>query len=418
MEPSNGGDPKPLVIKFGGTSVGSGARFVRAATITAEAARQRPVAVVVSAMGGTTDTLLGYANATAKAARNAAKGVARTSTGATREGSVAELHRVLKERHFKAAREAVSPEHLPAVEERLLSLLGELVETLMAPASNLAARRDAVAVFGERLSAVILAGAIRSLGADDAVVAEAPIATDSNFGEAEVNVEETRERSGRYVTPLLDSGTVAVVPGYAGRTPEGLPATLGRGGSDLSATVLGRALGSREVWILTDVNGVMDADPRMVPDATTLDRLSYREANAFANLGAKVLHPRTMEPAAEAGMEVIVRNTFDPEGPDTLVSDFEDGPGVRCVALRRGLEIEVPCSNGHKSRAAAVICIGTPEDTDAARGLKALRETNVPTLYHGSIPAGLVFVVPSEAGEKALLALHGTLVRSAGKAVA
>lgn len=423
MESSNGGDSKPLVIKFGGTSVGSGARFVRAATITTEAARRRPVAVVVSAMGGATDTLLGFANATAKAARAAARDAARgvvprTSTGATREGSVAELHRALKERHLQAAREAISQEYLPAVERELLRLLGELVEVLVAPASNLAARRDSVAVFGERLSAVILAGAIRSLGQDAAVVAEAPIATDSNFGEAEVDAEETRERCSRYVTPILDEGTVAVVPGYAGRTPDGLPATLGRGGSDLSATVLGRALGSREVWILTDVNGVLDADPRLVPEAMTLTRLSYQEAHAFAGLGAKVLHPRTMEPAIESGMEVIVRNTFDPEGPDTLVSNFEDEPGVRCLALRLGLEIEVPCTHGHKSRASAVICIGTPEDADTTNGLRALREAGIPILYHGSIPAGLLFMVPAEIGERALLALHDVLICGPREAVA
>ena len=381
------------------------------------------MAVVVSAMGGATDTLLGFANATAKAARAAArdeaKGVVpRTSTGATREGAVAELHRALKERHLQGAREAVSQEYLPAVEKELLGLLGELVEMLVAPALNLAARRDSVAVFGERLSAVILAGAISSLGTEAAVVAEAPIATDSNFGEAEVDVEQTRERSARYVTPLLDEGVVAVVPGYAGRTPEGLPATLGRGGSDLSATVLGRALGSSEVWILTDVNGVLDTDPRLVPEAMTLTRLSYREAHAFAGLGAKVLHPRTMEPAIEAGMEVIVRNTFDPEGPDTLVSDFEDEAGVRCLALRQGLEIEVPCTHGHKSRASAVVCIGTPEDTDIARGLRALREVGVAILYHGNISAGLLFMVPAEAGERALLALHGALIRSVREAVA
>ena len=423
MKSRNGGEDNPLVIKFGGTSVGGGASFVRAATITAEAATRHPVAVVVSAMGGATDTLLGFANATAKAARAAARDeargvVPRTSTGATREGPVAELHRALKERHLRAAREAVSPEYLPAVEERLLGLLGELVEVLTAPSSNLAARRDSVAVFGERLSAVILAGAVKSLDTNAAVVAEAPIATDSNFGEAEVDVEETRERSARYVTPMLEEGMVAVVPGYVGRTPEGLPATLGRGGSDLSATVLGRALGSREVWILTDVNGVLDADPRLVPEAMTLTRLSYREAHAFAGLGAKVLHPRTMEPAIEAGMEVIVRNTFDPDGPDTLVSDFEDGPGVRCLALRPGLEIEVPCTHGHKSRASAIICIGIPEDADTARGLRALRETNIPILYHGSIFAGLLFMVPARAGERALLALHGALICGSREAVA
>ena len=147
---------------------------------------------------------------------------------------------------------------------------------------------------------------------------------------------------------------VAVVPGYVGRSPEGEPTTLGRGGSDLSATVLGRALGSPEVWIMSDVDGVLDADPRLVPGASLMPRLSYREAGVFAGLGAKVLHPRTMEPAEEAGIEVFVRNTFAPEGPGTHVTGFEPGAGVRCVALGQNVAMEIPCTDGREGRAAMI----------------------------------------------------------------
>ncbi|MDQ3568590.1 MAG: aspartate kinase, partial [Actinomycetota bacterium] len=304
---------RPLVIKFGGTSVGGGAQFIRAATIAADAARNRPLAVVVSAMSGTTDTLIGFARSS-------------VSSG-TREGSVAELHRSLAERHLKAAREAVSEEYLPEVEERLLVLLNRLLETIEAPATDQAARKAGIAVFGERLSSVILAGVISSQGIPAAVVDDDPIATVGSFSASDVDADTTRERCAGYVAPLLDDGFVAIVPGYVGRSPEGSPTTLGRGGSDLSATVLGRALGSDEVWIMSDVDGVLDADPRLVPDATLLPRLSYREAGDFASLGAKVLHPKTMEPASETGIEVHVRNTFAPERPGTRVSGFEEGPG-------------------------------------------------------------------------------------------
>ena len=395
---------RPLAIKFGGTSVGGGAEFVRAAKVAAEAARERPLVVVVSAMGGTTDTLLAFARSTLSAG---------TSTGATREGSAAELRRSLAERHLKAAREAVAEEHLLQVEERLLTLLDRLVEAIEAPATDPAARKARIAVFGERLSSVILAGAISSQGTPAAVVAEDPIATGPAFSASEVNSESTRERCARYVTPLLDDGTVAVVAGYVGRSPGGLPTTLGRGGSDLSATVLGRALGSEEVWILSDVDGVLDADPRLVPDARLLPRLSYREAGDFASLGAKVLHPKTMEPASAAGIEVLVRNSFAPERPGTRVASFEEEAGVRCVALRRNFAVELPCvSRRHRKEAAAVIGIGSPDEKDLARGRLGLRKAGIEAVHSGIAPAGLVFVVFEEVADEALRALHGSIVTS------
>lgn len=386
---------RPLVVKFGGTSVGDGACFVRAARIAAEAARDRPVVVVVSAMGGTTDALLRRA---------------KMAVGAPHEEPVAELRGALAERHLRAAREAVTADRLPAVEERVLGLLDELVEAVEAPFTNPRARRDRIAVFGERLSAEILAGAISSQGAPAATVSEDPIATDATFCEAEIDTAGTRERCSQYVSPLLDGRLIAVVPGYAGRSPGGATTTLGRGGSDLSATVLGRALDSEEVWIMTDVDGVLDADPRLVPDAALMPRLSYREAGTFAGLGAKVLHPRTMEPATEAGIEVFVRNTFAPQGIGTRVTGFDPGAGVRCVALRPHVPIEIPCTDGRESHAAMVVCIGSPDEEDLARGRRCLREAGISPLHFGIATAGLVFLIPARKGVDALRALHAGLI--------
>jgi aspartate kinase len=283
---------------------------------------------------------------------------------------------------------------------------------------NPAARRAQVAVHGERLSAEILAGSIRSAGTPAAVVAEDPIATNAGYDGAHVDPVETHRRSSRYVAPLLRGGTVPVVPGYVGRSPEGAATTLGRGGSDLSATVLGRALGSDEVWIMSDVDGVLDADPRLVPDATLMPSLSYREAGLFAALGAKVLHPKTMEPASEAGIEVLVRNTFNLECAGTRVSEREEGPGIRCVALRRRFAVEAPCVPGHKRKAAAVVCIGSPVEGDLARGLARLYEAGISPLHAGSATAGLVFVVLADAAEKALRTLHAGLLSSTEEVVA
>jgi aspartate kinase len=398
---------KPLVIKFGGTSVGGGAEFVRAARIAAEAAGERPVVVVVSAMSGTTDTLLGYASMSSS-------WVKRTLAHHTHESSVSELRRTLAERHLRAAREAVSPDLLPEVEGRIVDLLGGLEEVIEAPSDNLKARRDEIAVYGERLSAEILAGAICNQDARAEAVAADPIATDGRFGEAEVDPDSTCERTARYVSPLLERGLVAVVPGYVGRSPEGLPTTLGRGGSDLSATVLGRALGSEEVWIMSDVDGVLDADPRLVPDASLMPRLSYREAGVFAGLGAKVLHPKTMEPASDAGIEVYVRNTFAPEVAGTHVTGFDPGAGIRCVALRQNVAVQIPCTDGRAGRAAMVVCIGSPEEDDLARGRKVLRDAGIAPLHFGIAAAGLVFVVSADAGLDALRALHAGLIPPEG----
>jgi aspartate kinase len=356
---------RPLVIKFGGTSVGGGAQFVRAARIAAEAARDNPVAVVVSAMSGTTDTLLGYA-------RMSSGWVRRTLKDETLGASIAELRRMLAERHLHAAREAVLAEHLPGVEGRVVDLLGQLEEIIGAPSDNMKARRD------------------------------------------EVDPAATRERSARYVSPLLEGGLVAVVPGYVGRSPGELPTTLGRGGSDLSATVLGRALDSDEVWIMSDVEGVLDADPQLVPHASLMPRLSYREAGIFAGLGAKVLHPRTMEPASEAGIEVFVRNTFAPDGAGTHVTGFDPGAGVRCVALRQNVAMEIPCTDGREGRAAMVVCIGSPDDDDLERGRRCLREAGIPVDHFGIAAAGLVFVVSADEGIEALRALHAGLIPPAG----
>ncbi len=385
----------PLVIKFGGTSVGGGAAFARAASIAAEAARDRPVAVVVSAMSGVTNLLLGHAAGVVDSDGRAAE----------------ELREALAERHLRAIREAVAPERRAGVEGRVSELLDELVEAVKRPAENIKARRAGIAVFGERLSAEVLAGAIARAGAPAEVVASDPIATDRRFDEAEVDVDETERRCSRYVAPLLQAGTVAVVPGFVGRAPDGSSTTLGRGGSDLSATVIGRALGSGEVWIMTDVNGVLDADPRLVPDAELMPRLSYHEAHTFAGLGAKVLHHKTMEPAAEARMTVRVRNTFAPDTPGTRISaDFADGEGVRCVALRRKVPMEIPCANGRRSETAMVVCIGSPSERDLKLGLRLLRKAKIRFLHAGFAAAGLVFVVNGERGEDALRLLHGSLV--------
>ncbi|HSK84885.1 MAG TPA: hypothetical protein VK902_16020, partial [Rubrobacter sp.] len=134
----------------------------------------------------------------------------------------------------------------------------------------------------------------------------------------------------------------------------------------------------------------------------------------FAGLGAKVLHPRTMEPASEAGIEVFVRNTFAPDGAGTHVTAFDPGGGVRCVALRQNVAMEIPCTDGREGRAAMVVCIGSPDDDDLERGRRCLREVGIPVEHFGIAAAGLVFVVSADVGLQALRALHACLIPPAG----
>ncbi|WP_119067345.1 aspartate kinase [Rubrobacter indicoceani] len=417
-------------MKFGGTSVGSGQAFVRAAGTVAAEASTRPTAVVVSAMSGVTDTLLAAAQATLGATD-------RTKTGATLEGSLAELHRSLYDRHLQAAREAVGSELLPGVEAGICALLASLTGSLTGGLHACEEARTAeIVVHGERLSACILSAAIASRGIP-AEVAEDPIATDSAFEEAEVEVEKTRVRCTSNVRSVLERGSVAVVAGFVGRDGEGRCTTLGRGGSDLSATVIGRGIGAAEVWILTDVSGVLDADPRLVGDAATLPVMSYREAHLFAGMGAKVLHHRTMEPAAAANLAVYVKNSFEPQKAGTLISSRECGAGVRSVALRRGLSLrrsDVPgeafcvlgCGGdgvlslveaGEKSagEVAAIVGIGSPTDRDLLSGLRSLLEAGIGHRWVGNTSSGVAFVVDAGDATDALRVLHASLLGRGAK---
>lgn len=424
--------PGPLVMKFGGTSVGSGAAFARAARTIAEEATSRPTAVVVSAMSGVTDTLLAYAKTTATDALDSS---GRTTTGATLEGSLAELHRSLYERHVEAAREAVAPGLLPGVEACISEALKGLRVSLMAAHPCEEARVAEVVVYGERMSAGILSAATASRGLS-AEVATDPVATDSTFSEAEIDIEETRARCATHLEPALRRGSVAVVPGFVGRDADGLCTTLGRGGSDLSATVIGRGIGASEVWILTDVTGVLDADPRLVSEAATLPVMSYREAHLFAGMGAKVLHHRTMEPAAAANIAVYVKNSFEPRETGTLISSRECGAGVRSVALKRNLSFTVDAPDdvfcvlgcggdgvralvekdaGSSAEVAAIVGIGSPTDGDLLSGLRSLFEAGISHLWAGNTSSGVTFVVESEDATEALRALHASLIGRASR---
>jgi aspartate kinase len=308
-------------MKFGGTSVGSAERMRAAARLAAEESRRRPVAIVVSAMSKITDLLLDTMRH-AEAADH--PGVERDLAG-------------LRQRHEQACRELLPESRQPEALTRIAELIGEF-ERLVRGMALLNERPprsvdEAVAV-GERLSALLVSEHLNAEGTPAvAVNAWDVVVTDAVFGNASPLMEPTREKARALLQPMLTGGRMPVVTGFNGATADGRPTTLGRGGSDFSASILAAALDAAELWIWTDVDGIMSADPRLVPDAQVLSEITYAEAAELAYNGAKVLHPRTLAPLVEKKIPVWSKNSFAPEKPGTKIVPAVAAPaGARAVA--------------------------------------------------------------------------------------
>ena len=297
------------VMKFGGTSVGDASCIRDAATIAAEASQERAVVVVVSAMSGVTGLLIG-------AARKAATGD---------EAAAEALAYALREKHHEAISQLIS-----RVEGRrdLLAEVEGLIDKAADCCRGCALLRELspralniIAGTGERLTARMMAVVLREMGLHGADFdGTRLIVTDGVHRRARPLTDLTREKTQAALLPVLEAGGIPVVTGSIAATEKGVPATLGRGGSDYSATILGEALEASEVIIWTDVDGVLTADPRMVPDARTLDEVSYIEAGELAFFGAKVLHPMTLRPVMASAIPVWIRNTFRPDLAGTKIS--------------------------------------------------------------------------------------------------
>jgi aspartate kinase len=294
-------------MKFGGTSMGSAERIRAAAALCAEQFRTRPVAVVVSAMSKVTDLLL-------DTLRRAEAG---DSAG------VEERLETLAKRHSATCDELLSGELRSATLNRLDEIQGEFARIargmLMLGERPPRSVDEAIAI-GERLSATLIAAWLCSQGiAAFAVNARDVIVTDSVFGNASPLLEQTREKALALLAPALAAGRMPIMTGFNGATLDGRATTLGRGGSDFSASILASVLDAAELWIWTDVDGIMTADPRLVPHARVLDEITYREAAELAYNGAKVLHPRTLAPLMEKCIPVWSKNSFSPEVPGTKI---------------------------------------------------------------------------------------------------
>jgi bifunctional aspartokinase / homoserine dehydrogenase 1 len=297
------------VMKFGGTSVGDGACILRSAKIVADAASDGPLIVVVSAMSGVTNRLIEAAHASAHGDTTVAGELA-DSLWAQHQAAIALL-----------VTGADARAHLVHETDKIIAEVKGLCQGTALLRELTPRALESISSIGERLSARLFADALCELGrVGVAVDATELIVTDDVFGRAEPMMAETRARATARLDPMLEAQSIPVVTGFIGATAEGLLTTLGRGGSDYSATILGAALNAAEVIIWTDVDGVLTADPRLVPDARTLQEISYNEAAELAYFGAKVLHPKTLRPVSDAAIPVWIRNSFAPERPGTQIT--------------------------------------------------------------------------------------------------
>jgi aspartate kinase len=320
---------KKIVMKFGGTSVARGENIRGVANIVADSVKKdHQVVVVVSALAGITNQLIEEAEQAKK----------------KDEKQIQDFTRKLIEKHVTAITEAIDNKSIQKeVEQIIKKTVDELEKVLtgicyvgeITPKS-----RDYVLSFGERLSAPIIGGALREIKLQTQCFTgkEAGIVTDDNFGEARPLMNVTTHQVKGRLESLLEKKIVPVVTGYIAATQDGVVTTLGRGGSDYTATVLGVALSADEVWIWTDVDGIMTTDPKIVQSAKMLPQLSYGEAAEMAIFGAKAMHPSALEPVIEANIPVRIRNVFNPENPGTLIADDKEIKStevVKAVALIR-----------------------------------------------------------------------------------
>lgn len=300
---------RTLVMKFGGTSVGSSTAIQQAAELISNAQADWPqIAVVISAMSGVTDLLL-------KGAQAAMESDAARYTSLAeeiRQKHLTTINKLLRTSEEKTDARA----HIEIKVGEFLSLchavhvLGELTPRAL----------DAISSLGETMSMALLAAHLREIHCPaQAIQASKLIRTDDAYQAAHPDSGATRLQTQEHLLPLFKKGITPVITGFIGATHDGVTTTLGRGGSDFSAAIIATALDAEEVWIWTDVDGVMTTDPRMVPNARTLEVVTYREISELAYFGAKVLHPKTIRPVIEQGINLWIKNTFNPNGPATRV---------------------------------------------------------------------------------------------------
>ncbi len=370
-----------LVMKFGGTSVGSAAAMRDTAHLI-EQARETwaNVVVVASAMGSkpvkVTDLLLNGAHAAF--------------------GGDPEIYRTVVEQvrqiHYETIDDLLTPEGerqlMMAEIDRFMERYADLCAAVYVLGELTPRALDAIGGMGEQMSVRILAAYLRQTGrAAEAIDATELIVTDERFQSATPLPEATRRMTVGRLQPLFSKDVVPVVTGFIAATLEGVTTTLGRGGSDFSAAILGQALDADEVWIWTDVDGVLTADPRIVSNARSIAELTYREVSELAYYGARVLHPKTMRPCIESGIPLRIKNTFNPTHSGTVIVEDDQGKGgtLKAVTAVDGVSMVTVEGKG---------MIGVPGIAARAFGSVAERDVSVLLISQASSEQSICFIVP------------------------
>ncbi|PYX96611.1 MAG: lysine-sensitive aspartokinase 3 [Acidobacteria bacterium] len=445
-----------LVMKFGGTSVACAENIARIARIVRERLHLQPV-VVVSALAGVTDGL-------------------QRMGALSRDGEVEEalsLLQVCEDRHCEAARALLSNKSEAFLQNDLRPLFdeaGALLKAVFAVQELTPRTLDRLLGFGERWSSRLVAEAFRAEGLRAVHVNACDVViTDANYSHAAPLVDLIRARVATKIRPRVQSGCVPVLGGFIGSTEDGIPTTLGRGGSDYTASILGASIDADSIEIWTDVDGMMTADPRICPDAQNIESISFDEAAELAHFGAKVLHPKTLQPAVNRGIPVYVLNSRHPENCGTRVEVAEPSEEgrVRSVACKRGITLaEVFARQGLEAKLTSAIfdalerqkclvdlaamsrsnlslLLNSRSSADAlcefledkasvnvvdgsalvslvgrnvarnpaicARALNALPDLPLRMIFHGASDMNLSFVVAEEDADKVVRCLHAAL---------
>lgn len=365
-----------LVMKFGGTSVGCAASIARACDIVRDRLHRHPV-VVVSALARVTDQL-------------------QSAGSLSRKGQLAEALQILasiEERHAEIARELLPAAHCELLEKVLQPSFRDAHALLRAIAAigELTSRtNDRLLGLGERWSSVLVAEMFRSRGLPAIHIdASEIVITDSSYSCATPCISEIENRATVRLLPLVEKLAIPILGGFIGASAEGVPTTLGRGGSDFTASILGAALAAESIEIWTDVDGMMTADPRICPDAQNIDSISFEEAAELAHFGAKVLHPQTLQPAVELGIPVYVLNSRHPErrGTRVEVSQKEAESRLRSIACKRGIVLaEVFAKQGLDARLTASI-FEAVEQQSCLMDLAAMSRSNLSLLLNSESSA-------------------------------
>lgn len=380
---------KTLTMKFGGTSIGSAEAIAQVVHLIQQAKQDHErVLVVCSAMGGVTNMLI--------------DGAQTAAAGDTVRYRV--LAHELRIKHRSTIRALLLGDVARiAIHDEVEALIDEF-ETLCYGISVLREASpkamDKVMSLGERMSVPIISALLRQRGVPSSTInASGLVVTDEQFNNAGVLFKETEARAQRDLVPMLNEGIVPVVTGFIGATHDGVITTLGRSGSDYTAALLGAYASSDEVWIWTDVDGVMTADPRIVPDAQVIPVLSYGEVGEMAYFGAKVLHSKTVQPLMERDIPVRVKNTFNPTHPGTLIVNREEAaPGtVKAVTTVRDVSMITVAGRG---------MIGVPGIAARTFATVARHNANVLMISQSSSEQSICFVVPEHTSRSVIRGLE------------